>query len=212
MSQLYPSPGFAAVESLDICLSYVGVGIPQGIIVDRASGEIAGGVCRGGELVSLERIEYELWTILLTPMAPAAATEVAANHNWSHLDQSMARLEELDLLVTIEPGKAMSGVLERLRPLPLGVGLGNYKGDAMRFEIQNSTLSLPSPVSLDPVAIMFWWEFDGTRSLREIVARVAARIPDLSTDRAEAVVTQLAYGLMASRLLYLDCPVRTRSE
>jgi hypothetical protein len=55
---------------------------------------------------------------------------------------------------------------------------------------------------------MFWWEFDGTRSLREIVGRVTARLPDLSTDHADAVVTQLAYGLMASRLLYLDLPER----
>ena len=108
--------------------------------------------------------------------------------------------------VTIEPGKAMGAALERLRPLPLGVGLGNYKGDPTRFEIQNATLSLPSPVSLDVVAIMFWWEFDGTRSLREISSHVAARIPGLSMDRADTVVTQLAYGLMASRLLYLDCP------
>jgi hypothetical protein len=193
-------------DRLDTGLSYAAVGIPQGIIVDRANGEIAGGVRRGGELVSLDSVEYWLWTILLTPMTPAAATEAAPNHDWSHLDQSIARLRELDLLVTIEPGKAMGAALERLRPLPLGVGLGNYKGDPTRFEIQNATLSLPSPVSLDVVAIMFWWEFDGTRSLREISSHVAARIPGLSIDRADTVVTQLAYGLMASRLLYLDCP------
>jgi hypothetical protein len=212
MSEQYLNLGSPAAERPDIGPSYAAVGIPQGISVDRASGEIAGGVRRGGELVSLDSIEYELWAILLTPMTPAAATEAASNHNWSHLDQSIARLGELDLLVTIEPGKAMGRALERLRPLPLGVGLGNYKGDPTRFEIQNATLSLPSPVSLDVVAIMFWWEFDGTRSLREIAARVAARIPSLSIDRAEAVVTQLAYGLMASRLLYLDCPVPSGSE
>lgn len=212
MSELYPTLGSPAAGRLDIGPACAAVGIPQGIIVDRASGEIAGSVRRGGQLVSLDSIEYELWTILLTPMTPAAVTETASNRDWSHLDQSMARLGELDLLVTIEPGKAMGGALERLRPLPLGVGLGNYKGDPTTFEIQNATLSLPSPVSLDAVAIMFWWEFDGTRSLREIAARVAARIPSLSIDRAEAVVTQLAYGLMASRLLYLDCPVPAGSE
>jgi hypothetical protein len=211
MSEPYPALGSPA-EMVDIGPAYAAVGIPQGIIVDRASREIAGGVRRGGELVSLESTEYELWAFLLTPMTPAAVVKAAPKRDWSHLDQSMARLGELDLLVTIEPGKAMGGALERLRPLPLGVGVGNSKGDPGRFEIQNATLSLPSPVSLDVIAVMFWWEFDGTRSLREIAALVAKRIPGLSMDRAEAIVTQLTYGLMASRLLYLDSSGPSENE
>jgi hypothetical protein len=191
--------------------SHLAVGIPQGIVVDGASGEIAGAVRRGGELVSLDQVEYGIWTLLLTPMTLTVATEVTSSRDWGDLDQTIARLGKLDLLVTIEPGKAMDATLERLRPLPLGVGLGNSSGDPMRFEIQNAALSLPTPVSLDVVGVMFWWEFDGTRSLREIVGRVAARLPGLSTDRADAVVTQLAYGLMASRLLYLDHPQPSRS-
>lgn len=207
MTESNPALGSAAAGRLDTGPSYVAVGIPQGVVVDRASGEIAGAVRRGGELVSLDSVEYGLWTILLTPMTLTTATGTASNHNRVHLDQAFARLGELDLLVTIEPGKAMNGALERLRPLPLGLGLGNCKGDPTRFEIQNATLSLPSPVSLDVVAIMFWWEFDGTRSLREIASHVAARVPGLPIDRADTIAAQLAYGLMASRLLYLDCPV-----
>lgn len=212
MSESYPAPGFPVPERRDIGPFYAAVGIPQGMIVDRATGETGGAVRRGGELVSLDSVEYALWTILLAPVTPAAVTEAASNNDWSRMDQSIARLGELDLLVTIEPGKAMGGALERLRPLPLGLGLGNCKGDPMRFEIQNATLSLPSPVSLDVLAIMFWWEFDGTSSLREISSRVAARFPDLSIDRADAVVTQLAYGLMVNRLLYLDCPLPRGTE
>jgi hypothetical protein len=212
MSEPYPAPVSPAAELLDIGPYYAAVGIPQGVIVDRASGEISGAVRRGGEIVSLDSVEYALWTILLAPATPAAVTEAASNQGWSRPDRSIARLRELDLLVTIEPGQAMGGSLERLRPLPLGFGLGNTKGDQMRFEIQNATLSLPSPVSLDVLAIMFWWEFDGARSLREIVERVATRISNLSTDRADAIVTQLAYGLMTNRLLYLDCPVPRRAD
>lgn len=207
MTELYTAPGSPAGERLGAGPSYAAVGIPQGIIVDRANGEMAGGVRRGGELVSLDSAEYGLWTILLTPMTATAVTAAVPSHDWSHLDQSIARLRELDLLVTIEPGKSMGSGLERLRALPLGVGMGNSTGDPDRFEIQNATLSLPVPVSLDVVAVMFWWEFDGTRSLREIAERVAARIPGMSIDLADAVVTQLAYGLMASRLMYLDYPV-----
>ena len=212
MSEPHPTLGSPAPGKLDIGPCFAAVGIPQGVIVDRASGEIAGAVWKGGKLVSLERLEYGLWTILLTPMTLNEATEAASSHSWGHLDQAIARLGELDLLVTIEPGKVMDGALARLRPLPLGLGLGNCTGDPTRFEIQNATLSLPSPVSLDTVGIMFWWEFDGTRSLREIASRVAAQLPGLSIDRADTIITQLAYGLMASRLLYLDCPVSRGSE
>ena len=209
MNDQSPRPGTLLVEKEGVGSSYVAVGIPQGIVVDRASGEIAGAVRRGGELVSLDRVEYGIWTLLLTPMTLATATEIASSSDWGDPDQTIARLKKLDLLVTIEPGKAMDATLERLRPLPLGVGLGNSGDDPTRFEIQNAALSLPTPVSLDVVGVMFWWEFDGTRSLREIVGRVTARVPALSTDRADAVATQLAYGLMASRLLYLDLPKRT---
>lgn len=185
-------------------VTYAAVGIPQGIIVDRASGEIAGAVRRGGELVSLDKVEYGIWTILLTPMTPRAATEMASDQNWGELDQAIARLRELDLLVRIEPGKAMDSALGRLRPLPLGLGLGNASGDPATFEIQNAALSLATPVSLNVVAIMFWWEFDGTSSLQEIASRIATRLPDLSVDSADAVLTQLVHGLMVNRLIYLD--------
>lgn len=213
MSNTYPAAGSLTAETPpDIGLSYAAVGIPQGIVVDRASGEAAGGVRRGGELVSIETSEYELWAALLTPMTPAAISEAAVKRGWSHLNQSMKRLAALSLLAKIEPGKALGSSLERLRPLPLGVGLGNLPGDPTRFEIQNASLSLPRPVSLDVIAVMFWWEFDGARTLREISARVATKIVGLSIGHAEAVASQLVYALMDSRLIYLDFPVPVRSE
>lgn len=210
MNEPYTALDSPLAEKEGIGPSYVAVGIPQGIVVDRASGEIAGAVRRGGELVSLDQVEYGIWTLLLTPMTLAVATQFASSRDWGDLDQTFARLGKLDLLVTIAPGKAMGATVERLRPLPLGVGLGNSSGDPTRFEIQNATWSLPSPVSLDVVAIMFWWEFDGTKSLREIAAHVVSQLPGLSLDDADTVASQLAYGLMANRLLYLDCPVQRR--
>jgi hypothetical protein len=157
----------------------------------------------------LDRVEYGLWTLLLTPAKGAMVAKIASSCDWGDLDQATARLKKLELPVTIEPGKAMDATLELLRPIPLGVGLGNSAGDPTRFEIQDSALSLKTPVSLDGIGIMFWWEFDGTSSLWEIVRRVAFRLPDLSADRADAFVTRLAYDLMARRLLYLDLLKRT---
>lgn len=209
MNEPHTALDLPLAEKESVGPSQVAVGIPQGIVVDRASGEIVGAVRRGGELVWLDRVEYGIWTLLLTPMTEAAAANIASSSDWGDLDQTIARLKKLDLLVTIEPGKAMDATLEHLRPIPLGVGLGNSTGDPTRFEIQNAALSLATPVSLDGLGVMFWWEFDGTKSLREIVGRVAPRLPDLSADHADAVVTRLAYDLMVRRLLYLDLAKRT---
>lgn len=137
-------------------------------------------------------------------MTPCAATEIASKQNWGGLDRATARLRELDLLVRIEPGKPMDSALGRLRPLPLGVGLGNSSGDPATFEIQNAALSLAAPVGINVSAVMFWWEFDGTRSLQEIASRVATRLPDMSADSADTILTELVHGLMVRRLMYLD--------
>lgn len=193
-------------------LAYTAVGIPHGIFRDHETGEVAGAVRRGGEIVSLDAAEYALWAALLTPMTVDAALEAVSPRSRERLSQAIARLGELALLVPIDPGKPMGRALERLRPLPLGVGLGNCGDGPARFEIQNATLSLPSPVSLDPVAVMFWWEFDGTKSLAEIVPDVIARVPGLPGDRSGAIVAELIHGLMASRLLYLDGPAPAGSE
>jgi hypothetical protein len=197
-------------EEHNVDTYYAAVGIPQGVILDRASGEIAGAVRRGGELVSLDPVEYGLWHRLLTPMTRVAVVAAALHDELGDLDPAIERLEDVDLVVAISPGAAMDDDLERLRPIPLGVGLGNLNGDPTRFEIQNSTMSLPSPVSVDAIAIMFWWEIDGTKSMREVVSYVASWLPELSDDLVETAATGLVGGLMANRLLYLDTPRVTR--
>jgi hypothetical protein len=185
---------------------YAAVGIPHGLIRDQENNEIAGAVRRAGELVSLEPAEYGMWTTLLTPLTRDAAIKVAARRGWNSPESIIARLVELNLLAPIDPGAAMDDTLSRLRPIPLGCGLGNLSGDSMRFEIQNATLSRPVPVLLDVVSIMFWWEFDGISTLQEVVALVRSRVPDLSLHRANTIAAQLAFGLMVNRMLYLDSP------
>jgi hypothetical protein len=193
-------------EGSDTGIRYAAVGIPQGLIVDRENREVAGAVRRGGELVSLDPVEYGMWTTLLTPLTLSASAEVASARNWSNPEQMVARLGQLNLLVPIDPAKAMNGAMSRLRPIPLGCGLGNLRGDSKRFEIQNATLSRPSPISLDVVSAMFWWEFDGASTLQEIVAAITSRVPSLSLHRAGVIVVRLVYILMVNRMLYLDAP------
>jgi hypothetical protein len=202
-------PSADGAGNADAGSSYAAVGIPQGLIVDQESGEIAGAVRRGGELVSLEPVEYGMWTTLLTPLTLGAAIKVASIRGWSSPEPVIARLADLNLLAPIDPGQAMDGTLSRLRPIPLGCGLGNLGGDPMRFEIQNAILSRPSPISLDVVTIMFWWELDGISTLGEVVSQVRSRVPGLSLPRANAIAAQLAFSLMVNRMLYLDSPRTT---
>jgi len=190
---------------------YAAVGIPQGLIVDPETKEIAGAVRRGGELVSLEPVEYGIWSALLTPLTPAASAKLATACHWGDPEPIIGLLDGLSLLVPIDPEKPMNGALSRLRPIPLGCGLGNASGDPTRFEIQNATLSRSSPLSLDVVAAMFWWEFDGTTSLQEITSAITSRIPGLPVHRVSAIAAHLAYELMRNRMLYLDTPRTARS-
>jgi hypothetical protein len=191
--------------------SYAAIGIPQGLITDRETGEVGGAVRRGGELVTLDLAGYGMWTTLLTPLTLSAAAAIASARGWGDAGPVVARLEGAGLLARIDRRQAMNGALAQLRPIPLGCGMGNLSGDPTRFGIQNATLSLPAPMSLDVVSVMFWWEFDGASSLQEIASVMTSRIPSMSLPGAYAIAARLAYELMVSRMLYLDSPRTARS-
>jgi len=190
---------------------YAAVGIPQGLIMDPDNKERAGAVRRGGELVSLEPLQYGIWATLLTPLTLTASAKIAAACRWGDPEPVIGWLADQDLLVPIDPDKPMSGALSRLRPIPLGCGVGNAGGDATRFEIQDATLSRTEPVSLDVASVMFWWEFDGATSLHEAVSSVTSRVPVLPPHDASIIAARLAYDLMLSRMLYLDTPRKVKS-
>lgn len=183
---------------------YAAVGIPQGVLVDSESGEAAGAVRRGGELVSLEPAEYVLWTMLMTPATREMASDLATQLGLDTVDEALERLEDQELLAAFDPDAGMDIRVASLRPLPLGFGLGNSAGDSAIFQIQNATMSLPSPARLDVISAMLWWDFDGTRSLRECATRLESSVATLSQDQSEKAVMQLTMGLMTVKLLYLD--------
>ena len=185
-------------------LHHAAVGIPQGLITDPETKEVAGAVRRGGELVSLEPLEYALWAAMLTPLTPVESARLARVCRWGDPEPLIARLEDQNLAVSIEPEQRMNDALSRLRPIPLGFGLGNSEGEATRFDIQTATLTRRSPLTLDPISAMFWWEFDGATSLREAAEAITSRIPGLPLDRTSAIAARLACELMRNRMLYLD--------
>lgn len=190
---------------------YAAVGIPQGLILDPDTKETAGAVRRGGQLVSLEPVQYGVWTMLLTPQTMTTSAKIAAACRWGDPEPVMGWLADQDLLVMIDPGKPMSGALGRLRPIPLGYSLGNAGGDTTRFEVQDAMLSRTAPLALDVASVMFWWEFDGATSLHEAVSSITSRVPALPLYDASVIAARLAYELMLSRMFYLDTPRKVKS-
>ncbi|MET0559723.1 MAG: hypothetical protein ABW065_13815 [Solirubrobacterales bacterium] len=184
------------------------VGIPQGILGDPEGEDETGVVRRGGEFVSLDSADYELWLFLLVPLPLATIVETAARREWLHPEATTKRLLERGLLVEIGPGEALGPGLDQLRPLPLGIGIGNTPSAPKEFRLQSADRSLPRPVVLDPIGVMLWWECDGASPLGEISSRVAARCPQLPPAALDQVTVGFARDLMANRLLYLDSPPR----
>jgi hypothetical protein len=184
------------------------IGIPQGLFIDAATHSGAGAIRRAGELVSVEPAAYALWNLLLVPTTVDTARATLAQRGLDGVDAHRAQLESLGLVVSLEPDPANAESLAQLRPLPLAAGIGNRGLTGGRFGLQNPTLSLPEPVTLDLLSTMLWWEFDGTASIDQALARVMRQVPTLTTSAGCAVAKALIIGLMGSRLLYLDATTR----
>jgi hypothetical protein len=184
---------------------FAAVGIPQGVVVDPEAGEEAGAVRRGGEVVSLDRVSYELWLLLLVPLPFAAIAASAASRGWGDLEPALARLARSQLSVALTQGEdELAAELATLRPIPLGMGIGNTAAAPDTFRLQSADHSRQGPVVLDSFGVTFWWECDGASSLDEIVDRLAGRRTDLPRAAFVQTVVALTAELMTGRLLYLD--------
>ena len=154
--------------------------------------------------MSVDRLDYELWLLLLSPLTIADIEETSSQQGWSAPHESLARLQALDLLVGVSGGGELEGDMTRLRPISLGVGIGNSHDSPSLFRLQDSTLSFATPVILDGLAILLWWEFDGATYLERAIANVASRFDNIPPQAVARGAAQLVCQLMAHRLLYLD--------
>jgi hypothetical protein len=182
----------------------VALGIPQGVIADPPSRSLAGTVRRGGELVSLSPDDYDVWGALLTPRSTATLAEIASMRGWGDTTDVLRRLKDMELVAKFDPTDSPNEQFARLRPIPRGVGAGNLEGEAGIFQIKDAQSSQSTPLSVDAVTVMVWWEFDGAASLAKAVTNVAARLPDLRENMIEMLAVRLVLRLMAQRLIHLD--------
>lgn len=199
-----PGNDTAAPATDDATGIYVALGIPQGVIADPSARSLAGAVRRGGELVSISPDDYDVWGALLTPRSTATLADIASLRGWGDTTDVLRRLKEMELVAEFNPAESPEGQFARLRPIPRGVGGGNLAGAAGVFQIKDAPSSESSPLSVDAVTVMLWWEFDGAASLAKAVTKVAARLPDLRASMIEMLAVPLVLQLMAQRLIHLD--------
>jgi hypothetical protein len=183
---------------------YAAVGIPQGLITDPEAGQTAGAVRRGGELVSLTADDYGLWSSLGTPVSRTTLDEAVAARGRQAAYGEVQRLKELNLVLELDLEDSLDRQLGNLRPVPRGAGIGNLTAEPGTYQIKDEPLSQSPAVSVDPVAIMLWWEFDGAASVETAMGNVAKRLPELSRVALERLAVLLLMRLMAQRLIYLD--------
>src|SRR6266849_185070 len=106
---------------------YLATGIPKGVIFDPDTGERAGAVRREGELVLLDRDTYLLWLALLVPRTASDARRAARELEVDFTDESLSGLVDARLALSIRNG-TFQDLAARLRPIPLGAGIGNREG------------------------------------------------------------------------------------
>lgn len=155
--------------------------------------------------MSLDRVSYELWLALLVPLPFEAITESAARRGWGDPEPALARLAGLQLSVALaQEEDELAAELATLRPIPLGMGIGNTPAAPDIFRLQSADHSRQEPLILDSFGVTFWWECDGASTLDEIVERLAGRPTELPRAGFVQTVVALTTNLMTERLLYLD--------
>jgi hypothetical protein len=180
---------------------YCSLGIPNGVVVNLAGTERAGSVRRGGRLESLDRDEYGLWLLLLTPHTWTDAVAAAGRVGVSDADAVLRRLVDSWLVVSIVPGTRLDGVTGRLRPIPTGMGVGNVGPQPTEFGLADRALKVVATV--DAIGAALWSEFDGATLLQTAVAAVA-QWWDAPPADIDAAATWLVWSLLAHRLAYID--------
>jgi hypothetical protein len=183
----------------------VAVGIPQGTVRDAASPDEVVGVIRcGGAVVEVSVREYGRWIELLRT-EPAETLE-EADRAAGASDRTIERLEAIGLVATFTPGHPLTEQSRSLRPIPLGVGIGNGGEDPYTLVIGDA--SLTPVLGTSSLEFALWWQFDGLTTLGEACA-TAARELAVDPSSMERVATGLIRELMSRRLILLDLP-RTR--
>ena len=157
------------------------VGVSQGRIVDETDDTTRSKffIRRAGEVVPISEPAYALWRWTLVPRSveefEARSNELSGSNEDSQLHAQ--ELERLNLVTAFGPAQSeWNAVAEKLRPIPLGFGIGNSESEIPLFTI-SSALGEPM-VQVDPLGFWIWLTWDGTLSIGEGADQLASTIPE----------------------------------
>lgn len=195
------SIGMMPVPPLQKIPYWLSVGLPKGFNLGLRTGRREGAVLLGGDLVQeMTSEEYQCWATMLVPKTSEQMNDIRAQLGPS-ADQVLGNLTEQGLIRPITPGEVLSDGIGRLRPIPIGVGIGNLDDDPGTFLV--GEWPAKPVMSIDGLGQVLWLRMDGKLSLQQVSDSTASWL-DLDTEDLERGATKLVVHLMGARLLYLD--------
>jgi hypothetical protein len=184
------------------------IGVSQGRIVDETddSTRTRFYIRRAGEVLAVGDSVYRLWLSALEPQTIDEFETRARQIRGPESDPlaDARELENLALIAIVDPDQTKWNALAaKLRPIPLGFGLGNSEGDVLQYEISDA-LGRPM-LRVHPLAFWIWLTWDGTLSLGQAADELAPHLPaEVTRDVILRGARELVMSCVSSGLIVLD--------
>ncbi len=183
----------------------VPVGMPLGffsLLTPSELGEEIAEVRRGEARHQMAPELYEFWTSIAALATPARITDWAVEHEVSNLDQALADLMEIGLVIELNrSSEANAELLGAHRLLPVGYGLGNTSDHRTVFYVADQKGDVVH--SMSSFSFSVWSLSDGYTSVHT-ACETSAELFGLDLDLAlEGIAVELA-AMVANGAAVLD--------
>jgi hypothetical protein len=184
------------------------IGVSQGRNVDETddSTHTQFYIRRAGEVLAVGDSVYRLWLSALVPQTVDQFETRARQIHGSESDPlaDARELESLALIAIFGPDQTEWNTLAaKLRPIPLGFGLGNSEGDVLQYEISDPLGR--SMLRVHPLAFWIWLTWDGTLSIGQAADELAPHLPaEVTRDVILRGARELVLSCISSGLIVLD--------
>jgi hypothetical protein len=184
------------------------IGVSQGRIIDETNDSTRSqfSIRRAGEFVAVSEPVYRLWLWTLVPRSAEEFEAQAREMGGSESDPlAYAReLEGLALIAEFGPDQSeWNELAERLRPIPLGFGVGNSEADLLGYEITDAAGR--SRLKIHPLGFWIWLCWDGTTTIAHAANDLIPAMPaEVTRDVILGAAKELVLSCLILGLVMLD--------